>query len=44
MKLKIKDLAFKTTDNYQYAEVLVNGKTGSEERKKIGRRYYSLFG
>jgi hypothetical protein len=29
MKLKIKDLAFKTTDNYQYAEVLVNGKTGS---------------
>jgi integrase/recombinase XerD len=29
MKLKVKDLAFKTTDNYQYAEVLVNGKTGS---------------
>ena len=29
VKLKIKDLAFKTTDNYQYAEVLVNGKTGN---------------
>ena len=29
LKLKIKDVAFKTTGNYQYAEVLVNGKTGS---------------
>jgi integrase len=30
VKLKIKDIAFKITDgNYQYAEVLVNGKTGS---------------
>ena len=29
MKLKIKDIAFKTTGNYQYAEVVVNGKTGS---------------
>lgn len=28
LKLKIKDLAFKTTGNYQYAAVLVNGKTG----------------
>jgi integrase len=29
LKLKIKDVIFKTTGNYQYAEVLVNGKTGS---------------
>ena len=29
MKLKIRDIAFKTAGNYQYAEVLVNGKTGS---------------
>jgi integrase/recombinase XerD len=29
LKLKIKDIAFKTTSNYQYAEVVVNGKTGS---------------
>jgi integrase/recombinase XerD len=29
VKLKIRDIAFKTTGNYQYAEVLVNGKTGS---------------
>jgi integrase len=29
LKLKIRDLAFKTTDNYQYVDVLVNGKTGS---------------
>jgi integrase/recombinase XerD len=29
LDLKIKDIAFKTTSNYQYAEVLVNGKTGS---------------
>jgi integrase len=29
LKLKIKDIAFKTSGNYQYAEVLVNGKTGS---------------
>jgi integrase len=29
VKLKIKDIAFKTTGNYQYAEALVNGKTGS---------------
>ena len=28
LKLKIRDIAFKTTGNYQYAEVLVNGKTG----------------
>jgi hypothetical protein len=27
--LKIKDIVFKTADNKQYAEVLVNGKTGS---------------
>jgi hypothetical protein len=27
--LKIKDITFKTTGNYQYAEALVNGKTGS---------------
>jgi integrase len=29
LNLRIKDIAFKTTGNYQYAEVLVNGKTGS---------------
>jgi integrase len=29
VKLKIRDVVFKTTGNYQYAEVLVNGKTGS---------------
>ena len=29
LKLKIRDIAFKTTGNYQYAEAVVNGKTGS---------------
>jgi integrase/recombinase XerD len=29
LKLKIRDIAFKTTGSYQYAEALVNGKTGS---------------
>ena len=29
LKLKIRDLAFKTTGNYQYVDVVVNGKTGS---------------
>jgi integrase len=29
LKLKIKDIVFKTNGNNQYAEVLVNGKTGS---------------
>lgn len=29
VKLKIRDVSFKTTGNYQYAEVVVNGKTGS---------------
>ena len=29
LKLKIRDIAFKTTGNYQYAEALCNGKTGS---------------
>jgi integrase/recombinase XerD len=29
LKLKIRDVVFKTTGNYQHAEVLVNGKTGS---------------
>jgi integrase/recombinase XerD len=29
VKLKIKDIVFKTTGNYQYAEAQVNGKTGS---------------
>jgi integrase/recombinase XerD len=28
LKLKIKDMSFKTSGNFQYAEVLVNGKTG----------------
>jgi integrase/recombinase XerD len=29
VKLKIRDVVFKTTGKYQYAEALVNGKTGS---------------
>jgi integrase len=29
LNLKIKDIVFKTAGNKQYAEVLVNGKTGS---------------
>jgi|SRR5215208_2553068 len=29
LKLKIKDIAFKTTGSYQYANVVVNGKTGT---------------
>jgi hypothetical protein len=29
LNLKIKDIVFKTVDKYQYAEALVNGKTGS---------------
>jgi len=29
LSLRIKDIVFKTTGDYQYAEVLVNGKTGS---------------
>jgi hypothetical protein len=29
LKLRIKDLVFKTSENNQYAEVLVSGKTGS---------------
>ena len=29
LNLKIKDIVFKIVDKYQYAEVLVNGKTGS---------------
>lgn len=29
LNLHIKDITFKTTGNYQYAQVLVNGKTGS---------------
>ncbi len=31
LKLNIKDLSFKTSGNFQYAEVLVNGKTGSRQ-------------
>jgi integrase len=29
LKLRIKDIVFKILGNYQYSEVLVNGKTGS---------------
>ena len=29
LKLRIKDIVFKTAGNHQYAEVLVNGKTGT---------------
>jgi integrase len=29
LKIRIKDILYKTTGSYQYAEVLVNGKTGS---------------
>jgi integrase len=28
LNIKIKDVVFKTAGNHQYAEVLVNGKTG----------------
>ena len=31
LKLKIKDIAFKTVSNVQYAEISVNGKTGSRQ-------------
>ena len=32
LKLRLKDITFKTTDEggHQYAEVLVNGKTGAD--------------
>ena len=30
LRLRIKDIVFKTAGNHQYAEVLVNGKTGTE--------------
>jgi integrase/recombinase XerD len=29
LTLKLKDIVFKTVDKYQYAQVVVNGKTGS---------------
>lgn len=29
LKLKVKDIQFKTSGSYQYAEIMVNGKTGS---------------
>ncbi|MGC2429393.1 MAG: hypothetical protein WA421_20345 [Nitrososphaeraceae archaeon] len=29
LKIRIKDILYKTTSSYQYAEVLINGKTGS---------------
>ena len=29
LKLKVRDIVFKSVGNRQYAEVLVNGKTGS---------------
>jgi hypothetical protein len=29
LKLRLKDVHFKNNGNYQYAEVLLNGKTGS---------------
>jgi hypothetical protein len=38
--LKIKDVAFKTTGKVQYAEVLVNGKTGSA----MAQKYLHYFG
>jgi integrase len=31
LALKLKDIIFKSAENYQYAEVLVNGKTGSRQ-------------
>ena len=31
LKLKVRDIVFKTSGNYQYAEILVNGKTGSRQ-------------
>ncbi|MGA9171119.1 MAG: hypothetical protein WBZ20_13355 [Nitrososphaeraceae archaeon] len=35
--LKIKDIVFKTADDKQYAEVLVNGKTGTRHTLIRGR-------
>ena len=29
--IKIRDVVFKNANNYQYAEILVNGKTGSRQ-------------
>jgi integrase/recombinase XerD len=42
LNLKIKDIVFKTVDNgkYQYAEVLVNGKTGSRHIPLIQSIHY----
>jgi integrase len=31
LKLKVKDIVFKIIGNYQYTEILVNGKTGSRQ-------------
>ncbi|HEY7078399.1 MAG TPA: site-specific integrase [Nitrososphaeraceae archaeon] len=40
LKLKIKDLVFKTSENTQYAEVLVCGKTGSRHIPLINSILY----
>jgi integrase/recombinase XerD len=36
LKLRLKDIQFKNNGNYQYAEVLLNGKTGSRNIPLIG--------
>jgi integrase/recombinase XerD len=36
LKLRLKDIQFKNNGNYQYAEVLLNGKTGSRTIPLIG--------
>lgn len=41
LKLKLKDIVFKMSQNYQYAEVYVNGKTGS--RQICIDKFYSLY-
>jgi integrase len=41
LRLKMRDIVFKTTGSYQYAEALVNGKTGS--RPSNTERLFRLF-
>ena len=43
IKLKIRDIVFKTTGTYQYAEALVNGKTGTRPIPLIDSIPYLSF-
>ena len=40
LKLRVKEIVFKTAGNKQYAEVLVNGKTGSRSIQLIDSILY----